>query len=52
MRQFYLSHEKLQSVTGKLTWSQYCELYMPKKEQLIAQVEAVLKKREENESES
>lgn len=26
MRQFYLSYEKVQSVTGKLTWTHYCEL--------------------------
>lgn len=26
MRQFYLSYEKIQSVTGKLTWTHYCEL--------------------------
>ncbi len=26
MRQFYLTYEKVQSVTGKLTWTHYCEL--------------------------
>lgn len=26
MRQFYLSYEKVQSATGKLTWTHYCEL--------------------------
>ena len=26
MRQFYLDHETLQSVTGQLTWTHYCEL--------------------------
>ena len=26
MRQFYLSYDKVQSVTGKLTWTHYCEL--------------------------
>ena len=26
MRQFYLSYEKVQSVTGKLIWTHYCEL--------------------------
>lgn len=26
MRQFYLDHEIFQSVTGKLTWTHYCEL--------------------------
>lgn len=26
MRAFYLSYEKCQSVTGKLTWTHYCEL--------------------------
>lgn len=26
MRSFYLSYEKCQSVTGKLSWTHYCEL--------------------------
>lgn len=26
MRQFYLKHQIFQSVTGKLTWTHYCEL--------------------------
>ena len=26
MRQFYLDYPKFQSVTGKLTWTHYCEL--------------------------
>ncbi len=26
MKQFYLSHQKIQTVSGKLTWSHYCEL--------------------------
>jgi len=26
MRQFYLTHKKIQTVSGKLSWSHYCEL--------------------------
>ncbi len=26
MRQFYLSYQKIQTVSGKLSWSHYCEL--------------------------
>ena len=26
MRQFYLTHEKVQTLSGKLSWSHYCEL--------------------------
>ena len=26
MRSFYLSYEKCQTLSGKLTWSHYCEL--------------------------
>ena len=51
MRQLYLDYPKFQSLTGKLTWTHYCELMsiydtdrrgFYEKEKLIAQVEAVL----------
>ena len=47
MRLFYLTYEKIQTVSGKLSWSHYCELLSisdPDKEQLIRQVESVLEK--------
>ena len=47
MRLFYLTYEKIQTVSGKLSWSYYCELLSisdPDKEQLIRQVESVLEK--------
>ncbi len=33
MRQFYLAYPKCQSVTGKLTWTHYCELLLISDEQ-------------------
>ena len=45
MRQFYQNYQMQQTVSVKLLWSHYCELLTisaPDKEQLIAQVEAVL----------
>ena len=43
MRRFYQTYQIQQTASVKLSWSHYV-LYMPNKEQLIAQVEAVLEK--------
>lgn len=52
MRQFYLTHKDVQTASGQLSWSHYCELQtISDEEQLIQQVEAVLEKwHEEKES--
>ena len=51
MRRFYQTYQIQQTASVKLSWSHYV-LYMPNKEQLIAQVEAVLEKQKAIESNS
>ena len=51
MRRFYQTYQIQQAASVKLSWSHYV-LYMPNKEQLIAQVEAVLEKQKAIESNS
>ena len=41
MRQFYLSYEKVQSVTGKLTWTHYCETISDPEKRSFYEKEAV-----------
>ena len=48
MRSFYMNYPDVQTVSGQLSWSHYV-LYIPNKEELIAQVEAVLKEWHEQE---
>ena len=51
MRRFYQTYQIQQTASVKLSWSHYV-LYLPNKEQLIAQVEAVLEKQKAIESNS
>jgi hypothetical protein len=51
MRRFYQTYQIQQTASVKLSWSHYV-LFMPNKEQLIAQVEAVLEKQKAIESNS